>query len=712
MRIDPSFVILESGQNVEDALGAVPPGGSVHYVVIRRELGDSVFWYTIRVDAFLRRIANHPVRQPIEVALELHERDAVPVHPEGATEGDSYRPGAVVISPRGRVMGVLEMVYLAPPPTAEAPRRNRRFRDLLRFGRPKERRGEAGAPPDESVHAPGEYMDAGPKAMPPAADERPATTAAPPPTTPTAPEKRAFQAWPDLGAPVVVEEHQIFDLVIGFARSARADVSGGPVVLDLAPPEFDLHIQVAAAGFDAPEGWTRMLHVVRDNPWSAHVTVELVATDGIARSEVRSITVLFHFEGQLCGQARRKVVVVPQGTAIDSATPMAADVAAKPSTTGVPVRVKPGLRAPDLTATIQLTTGRASREVFLWTFESPHSVALPETPATTEFDTGVGAYVDSVLQQLVALSGEPTADNQMRGIGRQIARRMPAAFWSVLKQVSQITAGAGRAPDVLLVTEETRLPWELAWMPEPLDPARAAHLGAQVNLGRWILGDSGPALPPEDRLPYRNIVVVVGNYPKGAGVAALPDAVAEADWLKQKEQSRATVIEMEGTELDSFLEGEVPVAGCELIHFACHGRSKTGAPAETHLVMQGGQTFTPQVLEGSEIGAKWAPLLFLNACEVGRAGVALGETAGFAGAALYQGCRAFVGPLWQVQSDVAREIAEAFYTGALAGEPIAAVLRDIRAKYIYSGPGSPPSPDTYLAYVYYGHPALRLECQP
>ena len=39
------------------------------------------------------------------------------------------------------------------------------------------------------------------------------------------------------------------------------------------------------------------------------------------------------------------------------------------------------------------------------------------------------------------------------------------------------------------------------------------------------------------------------------------------------------------------------------------------------------------------------------------------------------------------------------------GEPVADVLRDMRAAYAM--PGAPVVP-TYLAYVFYGHPRLRL----
>jgi hypothetical protein len=318
----------------------------------------------------------------------------------------------------------------------------------------------------------------------------------------------------------------------------------------------------------------------------------------------------------------------------------------------------------------------------------------------------VGPAVDALLQQLVNLAPGPTADNAMRGIARQIARRIPTAFWMALKEVARAIGLEKRAPDILLVTEETRLPWELAWMEERLYDDRCNHLGAQVNIGRWILGAPRPLLPPADRVPWRRMAVVVGNYKGGA---ALPDALEEAKNLKTLLDARATQFELNGKDLDPFLEAEAPPDGCQLVHFACHGRAKNAEPALTHLLMQDGTPFSPLVLEGSELGEKWEPFLFLNACEVGRTGFALGETAGFAGAALAQGFRGFVGPLWQVDSRVAREVAEEFYRRTLEeNEAVSAVLRDLRCNYTYGGANAAPRPDTYLAYVFYGHPGLKL----
>jgi len=713
MRVDRSFVLIEASQSVEEGLELVRQHPDVHFVILRREESGKIYWYSYRADRFLADMEGQPPTSTLKLALDMHEYTSKPQHREGSTDEATFVPGAVVLNARGRLVGVLEVVEMAspPPPSPSS--------ELGRFGMPSPPRrrewGNVGLPsPQISRETPEEPPTLGPSRHSGAI--RPTARTAPPAFTPpagapvpTAAEPVShspFAAWPDLAAPERVEPWREFELGIGFARQAQSGVSGGPVAVVDAPPEFDLRVQVVGVGFHAPDGWVYDLHVVRDDPYTARLKVKLVAGVSETRIETRTLSVLFYFESNLCGQAQRSIVV-----AWDSESAVDLAAASRPPATSVPIRVKPGLRAPDLTVTVQLESGHGWREAFVWSFESPHAIPIPETPPITVLDQNAGAFVDALLEQLVDLSDDPTADNVMRGIARQIARKVPPAVWIALKEVGRTIASERRAPDVLFVTEETRLPWELSWMPEPLDPARPNHLGAQVNFGRWILGTSGPPLPPEDTLPWHDLVVVVGNYPASSGLA-LPHAVTEARAIQGRAPAH-TPIELNGADLDPFLEGDTPPNGAEIVHFACHGAAQSGNLAASSLTMQDGKRFTPATLEGSEIGGKWGPFLFLNACEVGRAGSALGETAGFAGAALHEGFRAFIGPLWKVDSRLACEIAINFYARTLDQcEPVASVLRDVRSKYTYRGANAAPSPDTYLAYVYYGHPALRFVRQP
>ena len=62
----------------------------------------------------------------------------------------------------------------------------------------------------------------------------------------------------------------------------------------------------------------------------------------------------------------------------------------------------------------------------------------------------------------------------------------------------------------------------------------------------------------------------------------------------------------------------------------------------------------------------------------------------------------FIAPLWDVHDDVARAAAEAFYQETFkTGSSVGAALQARRKTYDNDS-------TTPLAYIYYGHPALRL----
>ena len=93
----------------------------------------------------------------------------------------------------------------------------------------------------------------------------------------------------------------------------------------------------------------------------------------------------------------------------------------------------------------------------------------------------------------------------------------------------------GRPSDALadqILSAEAHVPWELAVLPEtiPLADANAPrYLGAQADIGRWVLGNPPPRVPPPGSLHVASIAAISGVY---AGAANLEDAQAEAEALE------------------------------------------------------------------------------------------------------------------------------------------------------------------------------------
>ena len=110
----------------------------------------------------------------------------------------------------------------------------------------------------------------------------------------------------------------------------------------------------------------------------------------------------------------------------------------------------------------------------------------------------------------------------LKGYGNQIAQQVPTAFWDVLAQV--IAKVAPETPTVQILSAEAHVPWELAVLPPTIPLANAdtpPYLGAQVDIGRWVLGNPPPRVPPPGSLRIATIAAISGVY---AGAANLEQA--------------------------------------------------------------------------------------------------------------------------------------------------------------------------------------------
>jgi len=195
----------------------------------------------------------------------------------------------------------------------------------------------------------------------------------------------------------------------------------------------------------------------------------------------------------------------------------------------------------------------------------------------------------------------------------------------------------------------------------------------------------------------RSLAVVSGVYDL-PGWERLVEAEAEAADIVDAYGAAAVNATVQGV-LD-LLRG-TPAA--DLIHFAVHGTFDANHGREG-LILVDGNALDPLAVRGTPMSG--TPFVFLNACQVGRGDQILGDHAGMADAFLFAGAAGVVAPLWSVDDRLARQIALHFYERALNGDTAANILRTERAAFRES-PETVSS--TYLAYQYFGHPALRLE---
>ena len=167
------------------------------------------------------------------------------------------------------------------------------------------------------------------------------------------------------------------------------------------------------------------------------------------------------------------------------------------------------------------------------------------------------------------------------------------------------------------------------------------------------------------------------------------------------------------SELETLLRrGEIDV-----LHFACHGRYNADSPGRSE-VRIGEQIFRPwDVVAENRTFLRTQPVVFVNACDSGRAGMGLTGIDGWARAFLKAGpgelqpsrrpspsrsyAGAFIGSTWKTTDELASRFSVEFYRGLLAGSTIGEAMRGARARVKQAGDA------TYLSYTLYANPNAR-----
>jgi hypothetical protein len=522
-----------------------------------------------------------------------------------------------------------------------------------------------------------------------------------------------FTAYPLLVAPATVAPCEQFMIDIGLAPQKQTGTIGNPITVNLpsVTERFLLDVLVVADGFGMPEGSRHHLEVDRRNPIAQCISVPLVAPKTIADVMLTTISVIYFFGKVPCGTAARRVAVIPLGTQPSIDTHGTGELWTLGDKPVGAVSVQPDVPSIDLTVMISKPDGNPVSGEFVWSFESPHDVKLPALPVTRDLGTDALEFGMQIIDGIQNSEALNVVDLEIGGLGKNIAGRMPCEFWQILRDVSAVIPG--RPATVLFLTAEAHVPWELALVDPPLDNGAPPYLGCQTNMARWPLSDSGtPPLPPTASIDVRRLAVVVGDYAARSGWRKLANAEAEGDTIASRYDAIKLIAN--ASQLKQLLTAQLPVAGdargAEAVHFACHGEAISEHPLEAAIILGEGQRMNPIWLTNSPLGKKFGPFLFLNACQVGKAGELLGSFSGFAGESLKGGFRGFLAPLWSVDDGLAHDIALEFYKRVFGNEgtppePIASVLRDLRRRF---APDTEKGSASRLAYVFYGHPNLTM----
>lgn len=271
---------------------------------------------------------------------------------------------------------------------------------------------------------------------------------------------------------------------------------------------------------------------------------------------------------------------------------------------------------------------------------------------------------------------------------------------------------------VQVVADSPYMPWELLYIDDP-NGGGEENRGflAEWGLVRWMYN----AVWPSDTLTLRadRVRYVIPDYLNVKD--KLPQATQERDMLARLFDGKPAPVEHLDGETGSesvnrFLSKNA--ATCDLLHFACHGEAQQMAVLNSDLVLSGEVTekgtIADDLLSASAVkrrasfharGADPSGVVFVNACQTGRAGEGISGVSGFADAFLRPategGAAVFLGALWSVGDTLARTFADTFYTQLLAGDRLVDAVKAAR-KACQS-----ESDFTWLAYTVYGNPFAR-----
>lgn len=273
-------------------------------------------------------------------------------------------------------------------------------------------------------------------------------------------------------------------------------------------------------------------------------------------------------------------------------------------------------------------------------------------------------------------------------LGKQLWLHLPPPFRA---EYLRLMGLANPPRSLSIFSDELSFPWEIVRPSGEIngDYRELPPLGVAHLLGRWRPGAG--ARPQPQALPVKRMAIVVPD----AEHSGLPWAADEVRQLRALLPFAERLMPVTRRQLDRLLDA----GDAQIVHFSGHGA--TGANADlTALALEGGESISAMAFAASRLGSTRQPLLFLNACTVGRGGRVLGRAGGFAGNCIEAGWSGVVAPYWPVLDASAAAFGVAFYRKLKAGRSIGEALGELRRE---------ASDDpTALAYAYFGDPFARV----
>ena len=443
--------------------------------------------------------------------------------------------------------------------------------------------------------------------------------------------------------------------------------------------EVDVWLSVSEP-FEVEGPPVKSLVILRDEEKSETVEFTVLGQNGPAPVEPALFSALFSYRGRPCGRVSREV-------------PLTTAQPGQPAREPLPepeIQIDANAQRPDLS--VRIVASGTDERLF---------DCLVQTPLLPGYKDGVtepwrlsSLAADLVKEKMARFTAKNTTPfartAALRGAGIQFFEASPKifqkVFWELIDKNLPLRT-------ISIVTEEPAIPWELMVPARDGEDEDREPLGVAYLVSRWTARNH---VLPAQKLPLTDAFVVAPRDSR------LVSAEQEVEMIVQAFSCQR--IDPAGIEA---LDTSMGQQGRTLLHFICHGKS--GAAGSQILLLEKQEELDASLLRAMP-GVKKAfrtakPLVFLNACEVGRQEPALVGAGGFAEAFMALGASGVIAPLWSVKDSVAHEIAEKFYDRIKKepNTPFAQILADLRKESYAQGGGE----DTYAAYCFYGDPLAR-----
>ncbi|SLK00920.1 CHAT domain-containing protein [Arthrobacter sp. P2b] len=309
------------------------------------------------------------------------------------------------------------------------------------------------------------------------------------------------------------------------------------------------------------------------------------------------------------------------------------------------------------------------------------------------FQTDPGTYFEKLYTDIERYSLKTQTDRAIAV--RQLAAKGSHLFETIvpIEARQKLWELRNSISTVIIQSEEPWIPWELCKLvgEEQGAVVEGPFLCEAFALTRWI---PGTGLKPS--LTLNNIALVV---PRDSG---LPYAVQEGDFIKSLATGGHEVTSISA----DFLKLHEALASGEYDawHFTGHGGYRDPDPNRSVMILEDSKTFSPYNIAGvvKNLG-KARPLVFLNACQIGRGGMTLTDIGGWAKQFLLAGAGAFIGAYWSVYDEPAYNFSRGLYQRLLDGKPIAQAAKEARLAIRSSGD------PTWLAYTIFADPLATVQ---